>query len=99
MDRRQMITTTALGMGGFVVGTGFAAPACGVSKEKATKYVGLVIDLTEESVPLLDLLGAHDLAKLVRTKAIPALEKLKDALASASIPTSESALQTVRSVL
>ena len=99
MNRRQMITTTALGLGGFAVGTGFAAPACGVSKEKAVRVAGFVIELSKEAVPLLDLLGARDIAVLVRDKAIPAMEKLKDALEDADIPTSQSTLQTVRSVL
>lgn len=99
MNRRQMLTTTALGMGGFAVGTGFAAPACGVSKEKAVKVATLVIELSEQAEPLLDLLGAHDIAVVLDTKVIPALEKLRDALADADIPTSQSMLANVRSVL
>ena len=99
MNRRQMITTTGLGIAGFATGTGFSAPACGVDKAKAVKYVGLVIDLSKEAVPLLDLLGAKDLAITVDAKVIPALEKLKDALADVDIPTAGSALQTVRTVL
>lgn len=100
MNRREAVTTIALGTGGFVVGTGFAAPACGsVSKEKAAKYAGLIIDFAEESVPLLQLLGKPEIATLIDTKAIPALEKLKTALEKADIPTSRSALETVRNVL
>ena len=99
MNRREMITTTALGAAGFVTGTGFAAPACGVSKEKAVRVAGFVIEITKESLPLLELLGARDIAALVRDKALPAMEKLKDALEDADIPTSQSTLQTVRSVL
>lgn len=99
MDRRQMLTTTALGMGGFAVGTGFSAPACGVSKEKAVKVAGLVIELAEQSIPLLDLLGAKDIAIIVDAKVIPALEKLKDALADVDIPSSQSMLANVRSAL
>lgn len=99
MNRREMLTTTALGMGGFVVGTGFAAPACGVSKEKAVRVAGFVIDITKESLPLLDLLGAQDIADIVESKALPAMQKLKDALANTDIPTSQSTLATVRSVL
>lgn len=99
MNRRQMITTTALGVGGFAVGTGFSAPACGVSKEKAVKVAGFVIELSKEAVPLLELLGAPQIASLVTEKAIPALEKLKAALEKADIPASRSTLETVRSVL
>lgn len=99
MDRRQMITTTALGVGGFVVGTGFATPACGVSKERAVKVAGLVIELAKQSTPLLDLLGARDIAVMVDAKVIPALEKLRDALEDADIPSSQSMLANVRSVL
>lgn len=99
MDRRQMLTTAALGVAGFSIGTGFAAPACGVSKEKAVRVAGFVIDLSKEAVPLLNLLGAGDIASTISTKAIPAMEKLKDALADADIPTSQSMLANVRSVL
>jgi len=99
MNRREMMTTTVLGVGGFAVGTGFAAPACGVSKEKAVKVATLVIELSEQAIPLLDLLGAHDIAITVDAKVIPALEKLKDALANADIPSSQSMLANVRSVL
>jgi hypothetical protein len=99
MNRREMITTTALGAVGFATGTAFTAPACGVSKEKAVKIAGLVIELSKQAVPLLDLLGAHDLSITVDAKVIPALEKLRDALADADIPTSQSMFQNVRSVL
>ena len=99
MNRRQMITTSGLGVAGFVVGTGFTAPACGVSKEKAVRVTGFVIEVTKESVPLLNLLGAPQIAELVTSRTIPALEKLKDALADVDIPTSQSTLQTVRSAL
>lgn len=99
MNRREMLTTTALGAAGFAFGTGFTAPACGVSKEKAVRVTGFVIDISKEAGPLLNLLGARDLAIAVDAKVIPALEKLKDALADVDIPGSQSALQTVRSVL
>lgn len=75
------------------------AGPCGVSKEKAVRVAGFVIEITKESLPLLELLGARDIAEMMRTKAIPAMEKLKDALADANIPTAESTLETVRGVL
>jgi hypothetical protein len=99
VNRREMITTATLGAAGFAVGTGFSAPACGVSKEKAVKVATLVIELSGQAIPLLDLLGAHDIAVALDTKAIPALEKLRDALADADIPSSRSLLDNVRSVL
>lgn len=99
LSRRSMLRTTAIGLGGAVVGVGFTAPACGVSKEKAVKVAGLVIALGEESIPLFNLLGAHDLAITIDAKVIPALEKLKDALEDADIPSSQSLLANVRSVL
>lgn len=100
MNRREAIRTTALGVGGFAVGSGFAAPACnGVSKEKAAKYAGLVIDLAKESIPLFDLLGKPEIGDIVDEKVIPALEKLKTALEKTDIPASRSALETVRNAL
>lgn len=46
MDRRQMISTTALGAAGFVVGTGFAAPGCG-DKEDIDFYASTIIGSLE----------------------------------------------------
>lgn len=96
MNRR-----TALKLGGLAtLGTlTTACPFDGVTKDKAVRVAGFVIDLTKESLPLLDLLGARDIAEQVRAKAIPALEKLKDALASTDIPTAGTALTNVRNVL
>lgn len=96
MNRRTMLKTSArASIGALAVG----AVGCGPSKEKAVRVAGFIIELTKESLPLLDLLGAHDIAELVSAKAIPALEKLKDALANADIPTAGTTLTTVRSVL
>jgi len=97
MNRRQftkrgLLTLTAAGLTG-------SAFKCSVSKEKAVQVAGFVIDVTREAPPLLDLLGAHDLAETVSTKAIPALEKLRAALANADIPTAGSLLSNARSVL
>lgn len=99
MNRRQMLTTTGLGVAGFAVGTGFTAPACGVSKAKAVKVASLVIELSKEAVPLLGLLGAQDLAIQFNTKIIPAMEKLRDAIADAEIPEAGNMLGTIRSLL
>lgn len=99
MNRRQMLTTTGLGIAGFAVGTGFTAPACGVTKAKAVKVAGFVIELSKEAVPLLDLLGARDIASRFNTTIIPAMEKLKDALADADVPEAGTMLENVRSAL
>lgn len=99
MNRRQMLTTTGLGITGFAVGTGFTAPACGVTKAKAVKVSGFVIELSKEAVPLLDLLGARDIADQFNTTIIPAMEKLKNALADADVPEAGTLLENVRSAL
>lgn len=100
LPKRNFLKTGATAaLGSVVFGAAFTAPVCGVSKEKAVKYVGLVIGLSEEAVPLLNLLGARDIAILVDAKVIPALEKLKDALADVDVPEAGSALQTVRNVI
>lgn len=97
MNRRQFTKTTALTLA--AAGMGGGSLSCGPSKEKAVRVTGFVIELSKEAVPLLDLLEAHDIASLVDTKAIPALEKLKTALANAEIPESRASLETVRGIL
>jgi hypothetical protein len=99
LGRRNFMRVGAtVGVGALVLGT-TACPFSGVTKAKAVRVAGFIIDITKEALPLLDLLGAHDIAELVRIKAIPALEKLKDALANADIPTAGTTLGTVRNVL
>jgi hypothetical protein len=96
ISRRALLKTGGTAsLGILIVGTS----ACGPSKEKAVKVAGFVIDLSKEALPLLDLLGARDIAELVSTKALPALEKLKAALAAADIPAAGTTLTTVRNVL
>lgn len=75
------------------------AGKCGVSKEKAVRVTGFVIDITKEALPLLGLIGARDIAITVEAKVLPALEKLKEALADADIPDAGSMLENVRSAL
>jgi hypothetical protein len=97
MNRRQALTTVGLGAVGLVV-AGAGPPACGISKDKAVRIADLVINLSKESLPLLELMGARDIAQLVSTKAIPTLEKLKDYLSKTDIPQATSTLETVRNV-
>lgn len=98
MDRRQMIKTTGLGVAAIAVGSGFNAPACGVSKEKAVKYTGIAIDYLKDILPIAGQLGGADISSLIN-KAIPALEKLKSALDSAEFPTAGSLFDQVTTVL
>lgn len=99
MNRRQMLTTTGLGVASIAIGTGFNAPACGVTKAKAVKVAGFVIEFSKEAVPLLDLLGARDIAGQFNTTIIPAMEKLKNALADADVPEAGTMLENVRSAI
>jgi len=99
ITRRQFGKSAAFTLAGAGL-AGLGVNKCSpVSKEKAVKVAGFVIELSKEAVPLFDLLGAHELSTLVNTKAVPALEKLKDALSKTDLPTAGSALTTVRNVL
>lgn len=98
MNRRQMITTTGLGLAGFTVGTGFSAPACGVSKETAVKYTGIAINYLKDILPIAGQLGGTEVSTLIN-KAIPALEKLKDALDNSEFPTAGTLFDQVTTIL
>lgn len=98
MNRREMITTSGLGAAGFLVGTGFTAPACGVSKEKAVKYTGIAIDYLKDILPITSQLGGTEIANLIN-KAMPLLEKLKSALDNSEFPTAGSLFDQVTGVL
>lgn len=97
--RRNFLRFSAVAGVGALALSSTACPFNGVTKAKAVRVAGFVIDLAKESLPLLNLLGAHDIAEIVEAKAIPALEKLRDALANADIPESRTTLETVRNVL
>lgn len=99
MDRRQMITTTGLGVVGFVTGTAFTAPACGVSKEKAVRYAGLAVGYLKDVLPIAAQMGVGGQFTDLINRAIPAFEKLKDALEKSDIDTAGTTLNTVQSVL
>jgi hypothetical protein len=97
VNRRTLLKTGGLAtVGALTIGAG---PCSGPSKEKAVRVAGFIIDLSKESLPLLELLGARDVAETVRDKAIPALDKLKDVLAGTDIPAMGTALTTVRNIL
>lgn len=99
LTRRETLGMLAWGATGYVATAAFTAPACGISKEKAVRIIDFSISLAREAVPLLNLIGAQDIAGLFETKAVPTLEKLKDALVKTDIPTAGSIFDTVRSVL
>lgn len=98
MNRREMITTSGLGLAGFAVGTGFTAPACGVSKEKAVKYTGIAIDYMKDILPIVGQLGGTEIANLIN-KGIPLLEKLKAKLDESDFTVAGSLFDQVTSVL
>lgn len=98
MNRRQMITTSGMAIGGFAVGTGFAAPACGVSKEKAVKYTGIAVSYLKDVLPIVSQLGGTEIVNLIN-QAIPALEKLKTALDNSEFPTAGSVFDQVTGIL
>lgn len=96
INRRALLKTGGLAtVGTLTLGAG----PCGVSKEKAVKVAGFVIEITKQAVPLLQLLGGRDLAITIEAKVIPLLEKLKDALEDVDIPDAGTMLQNVRAVL
>lgn len=101
VNRRNFLRGAATaGVGAVAVTNAALAGSCsGPSKEKAVKVVGFIVELSREAVPLLGLLGAPQIAETLETKAIPALEKLKEALSKVDIPTATSTLTTVRNVL
>lgn len=99
MNRRDMITTSSLAVGGFVFGTGSSAPACdGVSKNKAVRFAGLAINYLKDILPAAAQLGGSEIAELIN-RAIPQLEKLKAALEKSDIPTAQNFFDTVAGVL
>lgn len=97
LSKRHFLKGAATaGVGVLVISAG---PCNGPSKEKVVKVTDFVIDLSREATPLLELLGAKDLAEQIEAKVIPALEKLKQALSTVDIPGATSTLGTVRNVL
>lgn len=98
ITRRKMIKTSALGVAAIAVGSGFNAPACGVSKEKAVKYTGIAIDYLKDILPIAGQLGGTEISGFIN-KAIPLLEKLKSELDKSEFPTAGSLFEQVTSVL
>lgn len=98
LQRRNLLRLGA-GAGIVVLSAGFTTPQCGVSKEEAARIIKLVIGVAKQAPPLLNLLGAKDIAITFEAKVIPALEKLEDALDEVDIPDAKSLLENVRNTL
>ena len=100
LSKRQFLKGAATtGVGMLLVESAIVSTGCGPSKEKAVRVAGFIIDLAKESLPLLDLLGAHGIVETVSNQVLPALEKLKTALANTDIPAAGTTLTTVRNGL
>ena len=99
MNRREMVGYTGLGAAGFLIGTAFTAPACGVTKDKAVRYCTFAIGYLKDAAPLVAALGSQALATLITDKAVPALEKLKAALESNDIPTSGTWFERIQTIM
>ncbi len=97
ISRRQALRIGA-GGGALVLLGGFGPPACSVSKDKAVRYAGIAIDYLKEVLPIATQLGGTEFVGYVN-KAIPALEKLKNALSNSDFPTAGSLFDTVKGVL
>lgn len=97
MNRRQVLKLSG-GAAGLVIVGGFGPPACGVSKDKAVRYTAITIDYLEDVLPLVSQLGGTEMAALIN-KAIPALQKLKSALADADFPEAGNLFDTVTGTL
>lgn len=98
MNRREMMVVGGMGAAGFAFGTGFTAPACGVSKEKAVKYTGFAIGYLKDILPIVSQLGSKEIASLIN-RALPLLDKVKTALNNSEFPTAGSLFQQVIDVL
>lgn len=97
MNRRQVLKT-GIGAAGFVAVAGFGPPACSVSKDKAVRYADLAINYLKDTLPILPQIGGESVAALVN-RALPTLEKLKQALESSNFPTAGNLFDTVTGVL
>lgn len=97
MNRRQLIKGSVAIVGTGVL-VGYGPPACNVSKDKAVRYAGFVINYLKDLRPLVVQIGGSQIAELI-DRAIPVLEKLKNALENSEIPTAQSFFQTVTGIL
>lgn len=86
---------------GGIAGLGLLTTACpfdGVTKDKAVRYAGIAIDYLKDILPILSQIGGNQVIDFVN-KAIPTLEKLKDALQNSEFPTASNLFDTVTATL
>ncbi len=82
------------GIGALTLGAG----PCSVSKDKAVRYSSLAINYLKDIRPLAAQLGGTVVVEFV-DKAIPALEKVKDALEKSDSPSAGNLFNTVTGIL
>lgn len=98
MNRRTLLKTGGLAaIGTLTIGT-TACPFDGVTKDKAVRYSDIAINYLKDARPLIQQLGGTQVAELI-DRAIPALEKLKDALANSDFPTAGNFFDNVTGIL
>lgn len=95
MNRRTLLKTGALAGAGLLT---TACPFDGVTKDKAVRYTNIAINYLKDIRPIAQQLGGAQVVALI-DKAIPALEKLRDALASSDFPTAGNLFNTIISIL
>ncbi len=100
MNRRQMIQRSGLTLGVVAVSgpSVLLSQGCKVDKDKAVRYTGIVINYLKDALPLVGGLGGTELAQLIN-RTIPLLEKLKDAIDNAELPTAGDLFTQVTAVL
>lgn len=95
ITRRTLLKTGGLAaVGTLTLGAG----PCGVNKDKAVRYSDIAINYLKDILPIASQLGGTQVTGFVN-QAIPALEKLKDALSKSEFPTAGNMFDTVTGIL
>ena len=95
MNRRSILKLSGLATLGALT---TACPFDGVTKDKAVRYAGIAINYLKDILPIASQLGGTQVVEFVN-RAIPALEKLKEALENNEFPTAGNLFDTVTSAL
>lgn len=88
-------------LGGSVAALGLLTTACpfdGVTKDNAVRYSSIAINYLKDILPIASQLGGTQVAGFVN-QAIPALEKLREALEKNEFPTAGNLFDNVTSIL
>lgn len=94
-SRRNFLRLSGLtAVGVLTLGAG----PCSVTKDKAVRYTSIAINYLKDILPLASQLGGTAVAEFVN-RAIPALEKLKDALEKSDFPSAGNLFSNVTSIL